>query len=143
MAVALPSDEGMQGAAAPGPPPMAGVQPAVPPEVVIPFTRFPGVQDITNPVIQAVYAAWSELAKAVGLEFISRVTGEEAERVTASPAIIPEGTWVANSIQGRRVEDVVHTFRNMDPTKGEECYAALQRILRMLNTCPKCEVPYK
>eukprot|EP00969_Alexandrium_andersonii_P238815 10541605-Alexandrium_andersonii.AAC.1 len=25
----------------------------------------------------------------------------------------------------------------------DRCYAALQRILRMLSTCPSCEVPYQ
>eukprot|EP00969_Alexandrium_andersonii_P228124 10074748-Alexandrium_andersonii.AAC.1 len=84
--------------------------------------------------MQACYAAWSELARAVGPDFINRVTGEEAVRLTDQPSIVPDGTWIA-SAEGR-VSDIVQVFRNMHTDETEKCYEALQRILRMLYTCP-------
>eukprot|EP00969_Alexandrium_andersonii_P173384 7664693-Alexandrium_andersonii.AAC.1 len=143
-AEAVPCDDPMQVEPVSGAPPRAEEPPAAPAEIIIPFSKLPGLVDVTNPVMQACHAAWIELLRSLGPEFIKSVIGDEADRITASPAIIPEGTWVKAPAKGRRMEDVVHTFRNMDPTKGEQCYGyeALKRIARVLHTCPKCEQAY-
>eukprot|EP00969_Alexandrium_andersonii_P165513 7314211-Alexandrium_andersonii.AAC.1 len=60
----------------------------------------------------ACHAAWNALVALAGPDFANKVIGEGAERLTAGPARIPGGTWVA-APEGRRVSDIVCVFRSM------------------------------
>eukprot|EP00969_Alexandrium_andersonii_P036784 1612325-Alexandrium_andersonii.AAC.1 len=72
------------------------------------------------------HAAWNELVTMVGPDFVNQVTGEGAERLTAGPARIPDGAWVA-ALEGRRVSDIVCVFRSMKTVESEACFEALRR----------------
>eukprot|EP00969_Alexandrium_andersonii_P056730 2501191-Alexandrium_andersonii.AAC.1 len=100
------------------PPPMAEAFPDVPTAAKLPFTAFPGLTDAANPVMAACHAAWNELVDMVGPEFVNQVTGEGAERLTAGPAKIPDGPWVA-APEGRRISEVVCVFRSMKTAETE------------------------
>eukprot|EP00969_Alexandrium_andersonii_P251366 11109541-Alexandrium_andersonii.AAC.1 len=67
--------------------------------------------------MQACYAAWNELVKVVGPDFVDRVTGEGAVALADQPSIVPSGTWVA-SAEGR-VSDIVQMFGNMHTDETE------------------------
>eukprot|EP00969_Alexandrium_andersonii_P259132 11457554-Alexandrium_andersonii.AAC.1 len=49
------------------------------------LTSFPGLTDDINPIMRACYSAWNQFVVLVGPEFASKVTGDEAARLTADP----------------------------------------------------------
>eukprot|EP00969_Alexandrium_andersonii_P337519 14917823-Alexandrium_andersonii.AAC.1 len=60
-AEAIPVAEATLAGPVPGSPPRAVEPSEAQARVVLPFSKFPGLGDIDNPIMQACYAAWNEL----------------------------------------------------------------------------------
>eukprot|EP00969_Alexandrium_andersonii_P267781 11833488-Alexandrium_andersonii.AAC.1 len=74
-AEAVPAVDADMAEPVPGSPPRAGEPPMAQAELKLPFSQFPGLVDVGDPVMQACYEAWSEVVQMVGAEFVSSVAG--------------------------------------------------------------------